>query len=325
MNWKPLQVKFIEIQGIKQAIGVSPAIAPSAPVLLYVHGGPGGTMMPNAHLFQSDWDRFFTVVHWDQRGAGKTFKKNLFNLQKEDMTITQFIADTANVARFLKSEFNKEKIIILGHSWGSALATMTVAKHPELFHAYVGVGQVSNMPATERYIHDYLVEKAQGAKAINDIRKLERIGEPSKWTSFEQTYRNILSHRTMLHRYGGVYYNETSTRLSWQPILQSPDYGLLDKICYFGGLIFSGKTIGKEIIGIELDKTHLNFSIPMFYFLGRHDHVTPSGYASDYVKKIQAPHKDIVWFEQGCHAPQWSQKSDFLAALASKILPVASN
>ncbi len=279
-------------------------------------------MMPNAYLFQSGWERHFTVVHWDQRGAGMTLRKNLLSLDWKQMTIAHFIEDTAAIARYLCRTFNQRKIMILGHSWGSALATMTVAKYPEVFYAYIGVGQVSNMPATERYIHNFLLEKARIANATRDIGKLIKIGDPRTWTTFAQTYRNILTHRTMLHRYGGVYYNETSTRLSWQPILASPDYGLLDKISYFAGLIYSGKTIGKEVVTIELDKTHLNFNLPMFYFLGRHDHVTPSTYAADYIEKIRAPIKRIVWFEHGCHAPQWSNKQEFLDKLVTETLPL---
>lgn len=321
MAWKKQEVRYIDIEGMSHAIGISRS-AHNAPVLLYIHGGPGGTMMPNAHVFQNGWDKLFTVVHWDQRGAGKTFRRNFFHRDRSKMTILQFVEDAVQVTRFLLNYFGKKKIVILGHSWGSALATFLCSQHPEFFYAYVGVGQVTDVNKTEKYIHNYLLKKAIESNKHGDVKKLNKLGDPRTWNSFAEKRSKIFSHRIMLHHYGAVFYGETSTRMSWLPVLTSPDYNGLDKLAYFLGLHYSGMTIGREIVDINLEKTHTSFEIPMFYFLGRHDHITPSSMASVYFEKISTPQKKLIWFENAAHEPNWSQPADFQEALKNHILPI---
>ena len=119
------------------------------PILLYLHGGPGSPTMPEAYLFQSPWEDFFTVVQWDQRGTGKTYAANDAAALANTITIDQMDADTVEVIQQLRTRYHKEKIFLLGHSWGSALGLRIAQEHPEWLYAYIGVGQMINAAQSE--------------------------------------------------------------------------------------------------------------------------------------------------------------------------------
>ena len=102
------------------------------PVLLWLHGGPGQPLMPTAHHYDAELIKHFVVVHWDQRGAGKSYDPAL---SPEQLSVDQFIADTYDLVQYLRQRFNVPKIYLIGHSWGSELGALTVARYPELFYA----------------------------------------------------------------------------------------------------------------------------------------------------------------------------------------------
>jgi len=110
------------------------------PLLLFLHGGPGMPAMYLAHRFQKRLEDHFVVVHWDRRGAGKSYNKDI---PLETMNVEQMIADTCELIRYLKRCFDQEKIYLVGHSWGTYLGMLVVHRHPELFYAYVGIGQLT--------------------------------------------------------------------------------------------------------------------------------------------------------------------------------------
>src|SRR5580704_6121268 len=112
------------------------------PILLFIHGGPAAPEMPTSWTFQNDWEDFFTVVQWDQRGAGKTYLANDPAKIKPTLTKAQIVSDAEEVVRYLRATYHKDKIFVLGHSWGSAVGLSLAAKRPEWLYAYVGIGQM---------------------------------------------------------------------------------------------------------------------------------------------------------------------------------------
>ena len=136
----------ITLGGIKQTILIRGHDTKS-PILLFLHGGPGFPEMDIAYKFQRKLEEHFIVVNWDQRGAGKSFSKKI---PRESMTIEQFISDAHELIRFLRERFDKEKIYLVGHSWGTTLGLLLTQRYPELFFAYVGIGQVVNALESEQ-------------------------------------------------------------------------------------------------------------------------------------------------------------------------------
>ena len=141
-------LEAVQIGGIQQWIEVRGQNV-NNPILLFIHGGPGIAFIPLAGAWQASWERFFTVVQWDQRGAGKTYASNDKELQRKTMNIPQMEHDTLDVVNYLRNRYKREKVFVLGHSWGSVLGLWLAHEHPELIYAYVGVGQVINTEQNE--------------------------------------------------------------------------------------------------------------------------------------------------------------------------------
>src|ERR1700722_8946208 len=108
------------------------------PVVLILHGGPGAAFSPFDDSTFRQWRRNFTVVQWDQRGAGRTFSHNGGTSIEPTMTIDRMVQDGIEVSEYLKHHLHQKKIVLFGGSWGSLLAVHMVKKRPDLFCAYLG-------------------------------------------------------------------------------------------------------------------------------------------------------------------------------------------
>jgi len=163
---------YVPIGGIEQWIQIG-GQAPSHPVLLYLHGGPGGTSVPAAAAWQP-WEAHFTVVHWDQRGAGRTYRRN-GAAGCGRLTLERMVQDGIEVAEFLIAHTGQPKIFLVGHSWGSALGIHLLKRRPELFSAYVGTGQLVRVPArtSSFYFKGKQATLADIGKALNVSHVLE--------------------------------------------------------------------------------------------------------------------------------------------------------
>ena len=143
------------------------------PILLFVHGGPGTSQLTLMKNNTQPIEKYFTVVNWDQRGAGKSYAAIR---DKSRMTIDQFVSDINELAEYLAKRFNRTKIILVGHSWGSAIGIIAVSKRPELYSAYVGIGQVSNMAEGERISYEWTLQQARTANDGKAVKQLTEMG-----------------------------------------------------------------------------------------------------------------------------------------------------
>ena len=158
------QTRAVRIGGIDQWISVRGTDRRN-PVLLFLHGGPGYVAMPTSWYFQRGWEEYFTVVQWDQRGAGKTYAANDPAQIAPTMTRARMLAEAEEMVAFLRKEFGKDRIFVLGHSWGSSLGIQLAQRHPDWLHAYVGIGQVTDAMESERRGWQYTMEAARKAEA----------------------------------------------------------------------------------------------------------------------------------------------------------------
>jgi pimeloyl-ACP methyl ester carboxylesterase len=145
------------------------------PILLWIHGGPGVAFIPLAGAFQAPLEQHFTVVQWDQRGAGKTYASNDKELQRRTMNIPQMEEDTLEVVNYLRNRFHREKIFVLGHSWGSVLGLWLAHEHPELIYAYIGVGQLVNAQQNREVMYRDVLAAARERRNQNAIKDLESV------------------------------------------------------------------------------------------------------------------------------------------------------
>ena len=151
------------VNGLKQGIIIE-SREQDKPLLLFLHGGPGFPVYPFIKSHKVELETYFNVCYWDQRGTGMSYTD-------EKITLNQLMDDTIEVAQQLLKKFNRDKLFLLGHSWGSILGALVAKKAPQLFYAYVGIGQIGSAKESEREIHHFIKQKATG----KDAQKIAKI------------------------------------------------------------------------------------------------------------------------------------------------------
>src|SRR5271154_867038 len=168
------RLEKVRIGGIEQWVSIRGADKCN-PVLLLIHGGPGYVAMPMSWWFTHGWEEYFTVVQWDQRGAGKTFLLNDPATIGATMTLPRMVADTEEMTTWIRKELGKQKIFVIGHSWGSYLGLELAKRHPESLYAYIGVGQLADGPESERRGWAFAIDAARQARNSGAVQQLESI------------------------------------------------------------------------------------------------------------------------------------------------------
>lgn len=276
------------------------------PVLLWLHGGPGQPTMMLAHRHDRELVKQFVVVHWDQRGAGKSYSAAL---RPEELTPEQLIADTHALTLQLRERFGTAKIYLIGHSWGSALGALTAARHPELFHAYIGVGQAVSIPEGYKLVYPALLERARAAGNQDALRELEALGPPP-YTTIEQL--SVIG--SWMAAFGGL--AQQPGRSLLEEALLSPAYSLSDVVSYAQGASFSVNAMLDDLDGVNLLTQAPRLDVPVYIFQGRHDLASPSALAERYFAALEAPRgKTLIWFEESAHTPPWEQPAQFNQAM----------
>ncbi|MBL9219796.1 MAG: alpha/beta hydrolase [Opitutaceae bacterium] len=307
---------YIEIGGIKQWIQVRGQDR-NNPVLLCVHGGPGGTWLPVTRLFAA-WEKDFTVVLWDERGAGKTLAATGPGIAGT-MNIERMAQDGIEVAEHLHQRLGQDKIILLGHSFGSILGTRMVKSRPELFHAFVGTGQASDLPRSVALEYARLVELAKAHGDARSQRELAAIGPPP--FSSRQQANGFFQ---CAQRYQARADSTAMAELQRSFLSPPPNYTLGDEWNRMRGFMAVPTwSLYQKILSTNLSTLGFDFQVPVFLFQGTDDHVTPPTLAEEYYNSIKAPHKELVRIEGGGHFAAWSHATQFHVELVRRVRPYA--
>lgn len=280
------------------------------PLLLFLHGGPGSAESIFAHLMQDNWEKKYTVVHWDQRGAGKTLAKNPSKDNKP--TLELHLQDLLEVVKYLKKKYNKEKIAILGHSWGSILGTQFIKRYPEDISHYIGVGQVINMMENERVGFKKLKEEILKANNKSDLKKLQVIGEYPRETFNKDMIKLLGSIRNLQAKYKLAVTPNLSLIMD---IMKSPIFKLSDILSLVKALNINYELLKYLFDEYDLNKESTQYEVPIYYILGGNDWQTPYPLAQYYFDKIKAPKKALFMIHNAGHFTMLDQPKDFYEAL----------
>ncbi len=271
-----------------------------SPVLLFLHGGPGMPAMFLAHAFQRRLEREFVVVHWDRRGAGKSFDAAS---DRTGLSVSRTLEDTYELTRLLRTRFGQDRIYLVGHSWGSYLGLLAVREHPEYYLAFVGTGQMAG-------------DRGQVARRAAGIPRAGR--RPRRATrKLEARLAALPAEVTEddLFRYGG----ELHSARSFLPILmtglRAPEYTLRDIMNVKKGSDLVGREMKYDVEPRPLEGEIPALEVPVFFLLGRHDFNTPSRLAAEYLDRLSAPLKGVVWFERSAHFPFFEEPKRFHAEM----------
>jgi pimeloyl-ACP methyl ester carboxylesterase len=304
---------FVRIGGIDQWVTIRGQDRRN-PVILILHGGPGDAYSQLAYLLRP-WEKDFTVVQWDQRGAGRTYGR--YGDATPGMTLDRMIEDGAEVADYARRRLGKRRIVLLGHSWGSALGVYLIKRRPELFSAFVGTGQVMNAKALERYGYDFTLARLAADHRTKELAELRKLG-PGPYPDHAQS--EIV--RREFNRYfadADKAYLYTSVAVA----LHNRRYSFGDfRNQMTGHLDFSLPRMDRAYKAIDLPALGDDMPIPFFVIDGRDDRLTPSGLARPYFAAIRAPQKDMVLIDGG-HFAFMSNAPGFLRVLDEQVRPIA--
>jgi pimeloyl-ACP methyl ester carboxylesterase len=309
----------LEINGIQQALNVR-GKDKNNPILLFVHGGPASPIMPGMWQFQRPLEDYFTVVNWDQRGAGKTYLLNDLDALQANMTIADYVADTVAITQHIIQRYGKQKVILLGHSWGTIVGMKAALQQPELFYAYVGVGQVINTRENERLSVEYAVAQA---KQHNNTQAMAELAELGPYPGDKPlTRERIIAARKWPQHYGGLTAYRTESTYFYRAAMLSPEYNA-DEVCAINkGSLFSLQLLLDEFLAVDYSKVQ-QFPLPVVMLMGRHDYTTPSGPIANWLNQVKAPFKAGIWFELSAHMLPWEEPGRFAVELVNVVRPLA--
>ena len=298
------------------------------PVLLYLHGGPGSVVMPFSYMFLPDWEKNFTVVHWDQRGTGKTRCANP-DYDPTEATFEDFLSDTVKVVNYLRKRLVKDKIIVFGHSWGTALGMHLAKRRPELLHAYVGTGQVTNAWQGETSSYAFVLREAKRRGDTEGLAVLEAL---APYPDLGEDYvKKVGVERHYLEKYGGSLRGMDYFQYTLKAFFESPYYSICDWMGFFK-TTFSGDNPHRQLAMNALDQKSnfgnlellgYDYTVPIFFFLGALDEHASTELASKFFEKIEAPYKKLLLFDKSAHAATITQPQEFIDALVKYVRPHA--
>ena len=313
------RLEKVRIGGIDQWVSIRGADQRN-PVLLVLHGGPGYVSMPLSWWFGRGWEEYFTVVHWDQRAAGKTHLITDAATIAPTLTIERMATDAEEMTAWVRRALGKEKIFVLGHSWGSYLGLTLAGRHPNWLHAYIGVGQLVDGPESERRGWRFAVEAARRDGNVQAVRELDALAPyaaPGRRLSIEDIY----AQRKWVEYYGGTMAYRKNNSAESALARLSPDYTDEESRRAWEGNAFATPRLLPEILAIEQDATRLN--CPLILFLGRHDTNVNSAVAAEWFARVTASEKHLVWFEHSAHMPMTEEPGKFLLSLVRYARPIA--
>jgi len=287
------------------------------PVILFLHGGPGTADMSLLRKRMDELEKHFVVVSWDQRGAGKSHAAVNPN---SSMTIEQIVSDACELTRMLCQRFNQKKIFLAGHSWGSVLGILVVRKQPDFYFAYIGIGQIACMKENEQLSYQWTLEQAKNANDRQTVKKLVEMGKPPYPGNWQKKF---MTQRRFLGKYGGEIYGNSKGAFPAVvgSLIRSTEYNLADKVNFFRGIFSSVRLIWPELMTINLKELAPTLKVPIYFILGKHDFEAPSMLAEQYFEILDAPGKELIWFENSAHLPIVEETARFTDLMINHILP----
>jgi len=301
--------RYVRIGGVEQWITIRGRNRDN-PAILILHGGPGVAYSALPRLFLP-WEHDFTVVQWDQRGAGKSYSAN-----KAPPDIALMVRDAVEVSEYARHRLRRNKITLLGHSWGSVLGVLVVKTRPDLFDAWVGTGQIVNWRTNEVAAYTQVLAKARARGDRESVDALEKSGPPP--------YRQM--------RQMGV---ERRVAMKYEPavglmpvlggLVTAPDYSLMEIGNYIKGVFdgddFFGQTMDRPLARMDLSALGTDFAVPFYIVQGADDDMAPASLARAYFDRITAPRKAFLLLQGAGHGALMTRPDAFLKFIAANLQP----
>lgn len=284
----------VPIGGINQWIRIKGTNRDN-PLLLFLHGGPGNSVMGYAEKFTHELQQHFVVVQWDQRESGKTEK---LNRSETPLTVTRMAKDAVEMINYLRIRFSKEKVLLIGHSWGGFLGLLVASEHPELLSGYVAISPMVYQVESERLTRAWMIEKAKADNRLKAVEELNSISIP-----FESG-RDLYYHRSWLAELSG---RKTLSRQfveawaeKWLPLFNEAS-------------LFNFFEVSPTI------------KCPIYFFVGKLDFQTHAQLTWKYYDALVSTRKKWYWFEDTGHSIPSQSPQRLQDIVINEILPDLKN
>ncbi len=311
--------RYVTLGGVEQWITIRGENRAN-PVLLLLHGGPGDATNPWSYAVLVPWLAQFTVVQWDQRGAGRSLRRSGADIAAT-ITLKRMVSDGIELAEYLRRTMQAEKIIIVGHSWGSILGALIAQARPDLLHAVVGTAQVVDNTTTYQVAYRSLLNKARTTGEVRALEELRSVGPPPPpGRSGPEVDRQW----EVQHKWANSFERaDEFLTMALGYALVAPGSSSGDLVDWFDGQGITGERLVPETRDINLMKLVPKLSVPVFVFQGAEDFTTPGELAKRYVAELQAPAKTYLQIEGAGHFAMFTNSREFLAELVARVRPLA--
>jgi pimeloyl-ACP methyl ester carboxylesterase len=313
------QQELVTIGGVPQWISIRSRDR-SAPVLLVLHGGPGFTLSPVSDYYMRDWEEFFTVVQWDQRAAGKSYRSADKAALAPTLTIDRLVLDAEEMVEHLRKRLKQDRVVVLAHSFGTIIGVKLAARRPDLLHAYVGMGQFVDFMRSEELGYQQTLADARADQNKEAITQLEALAPFPDRARPERNLQNLGIERRWLAHYGG-YFRAGGEGQHHAVARLSPTHTAEDLVTRQDAHNFIVENMWDQIPSVDLSK-EIKFEVPILIMQGRYDRGTASALVDEWYANVQAPHKKLVWFEQSSHMVYEEEPGKLLMALVNDVLPL---
>jgi proline iminopeptidase len=286
------------------------------PVLLFLAGGPGGSELGAMRRHSGTLEDDFVVVTLDQRGAGKSY-------DQLDPTATltpeQAVADTIEVTDYLRDRFDQDEIYLVGQSWGTILGVLAVQRRPEMFSAFIGVGQMVSPAETDRIFYRDTLAWARENGNTELVDTLTRSGPPPYASVVD--YVPVTSHEQEVYPYSHAGNSEGSGQMG-ENILVG-EYTLLEQLHAFGGVMDTFSVLYPQIQDIDFRTQATSLDVPVYLAQGAHEAPGRAEPAQQWFDLLDAPSKELVTFDSSGHRPLWEQPAEFHDLMATVVAETA--
>lgn len=283
------------------------------PVLLFLAGGPGGSEMGAMRRHLPELERYFTVVTWDQRGAGTAYAE-LDPIGT--ISVDGYVSDTIAVTNYLRERFGQDAIYLLGQSWGTTLGVLAVQQQPGLYRAFIGTGQMVSQLATDRIFYEDTLAWAARTGKDDLAADLVAAGPPPYDAMFQ--YETALSHEQDVYPYDHSANSEGAGQMSENLLVE--EYALIDQVHILGAFMDTFAALYPQLQEIDLRTSATDFAVPVFFVQGAHEADGRAQPFAAWYPMIDAPIKDLVVLDTSGHRPLWEQPDAFVQYMVDTVL-----
>jgi pimeloyl-ACP methyl ester carboxylesterase len=315
---------FIKIGGVRQGMFIRSKNI-NNPVLLYIHGGPS---FPNYFLiekYKPGLEDIFTVCYWEQRGGGLSYSSEV---TVESMNFEQFTSDALEVTDYLRKRFSKDKIYMLAHSGGTPFAIMAAEKAPELFHAYMGMAQITRQSESERIAYKYIIGQYRASGNKKALAGLEKYPVTDSSEYIVPFYKSLIrdnsmhdlgigTMRTMRSVFKGVFI----------PVWMCKAYTIKEKFnIWTSKFSFLKKTrLIDQLFATDIPELVPKLEVPVYFFSGKYDLTVNHDLSKEYLKQMEAPVKGFYTFQESAHSPVYEEPQKLKEVILNDVLNRTNN